>query len=184
MTFKLGDMVVCTSTELPRYAEYEVHALADFGKYVQLKGLSDWWSAEKFQLANAVAIGATPPALPQTSQAAIGKAANPAPFNPGDVVKCISQPETSNKIQEGQTYVVAAVRPEIDPITGARTPATVRLQGIDGWWKAERFELLAAANVGPDPSKPFPDPEADAAKTAVEKLREYRKGLRDLIGDY
>ena len=111
-------------------------------------------------------------------------------FKKGDRVVVVDDGSSAGsrkpKLKNGDEHVVWEVRD---------SDGMLELEGLAGWYLPFRFELAHAYDIAidmtvsgagvsmtADPGKPFPDPEAEARKSAEEKLREYRRSLRDMIG--
>lgn len=93
-------------------------------------------------------------------------------FKVGDLVKCIKI-GSKNLLVEGKNYRVIKVNPNGELLT---------LDGIEHRYYNFRFEL--ATPPGPDPTTAYPDEAAIEAQKMEEQLRNERRALRNLIGDY
>ena len=94
------------------------------------------------------------------------------PFEVGDVVICVNG---KGNLIKGSRHVISSVVAEYVYIDGVSTLK----------YYATRFKLLSHVTPAKvlDPAKPFPYPDDDAAREARarEKLREYKKGMRDFL---
>lgn len=94
-------------------------------------------------------------------------------FKIGDLVKC-KNAASKARLVEGKNYRVVEVSPDGEMLT---------LDGlVANRYYSSRFDL--ATPPGPDPMAPYPDEAAVEAQKMEEQLRNERRALRNLIGDY
>lgn len=92
--------------------------------------------------------------VPQGERTRLMPPATPAPFAPGDIVKCVFDRASGPRlpISEGQIYTVRAVRPPESPASAADGETTlVWLAGFERSFFAARFVLVARAPANDAP---------------------------------
>lgn len=100
-------------------------------------------------------------------------------FNVGDKVICVRPESYGNRLKAGETYVIIQVTQRWFG------EDLVYLEGFEqscGGMYSNRFELATSvSHAGPDPSKPYPNPELEAVRQRQQELIDYKRKMRDYL---
>lgn len=110
-------------------------------------------------------------------------------FEVGDKVICVNAlGGGNNRLEEGLIYTIKYVHPALNFVWVVELP---------GWWNENCFEHAYICAVkpsdadaelghhlvhgGPDPTQPYPDPEAEAERAKHRALVDYKRRMRDYL---
>ena len=163
--FKIGDEIRCVNSRLHAVLElgkgYKVEYVTPSGDYLGLAGVAGGYAADRFE---AMPAAVSPDPAPTKS------------FKVGDRVKCVKPSTLRPFLVTGEIYVVTNTRPNGGSLL-------VQVEGSCIMWQADRFELANAVALHDPVHQPFnyPETDEDRERAARDKLRAYKRGMRDWL---